>query len=300
MSTKPRDSHGEFVQMTSELCLLNGEILPLAEARLHPLDRGFIFGDSLYEVFKILGGRILHLDPHLERLRIGLRLAEIREPPDLADCCRRLITTAGVECGSIYIQISRGVAPRVHIPPSEIKPTVFMLAGEHDFSAPASRPMKLVTAPDWRWQRCDLKTTSLMGTVLGKLEVRRSEADEVVFVGPDGDLREGGSVNLFVRRRDTLETCPIGEGEPDGRVLAGVTRAALIDLARGEGIEVIERAPQIGELNEWQEAFVSGTLTGVQPVVSLDGEVVADGTCGGWTRRLADLHLAFEKRLAGI
>jgi D-alanine transaminase len=283
-----------------EVCLLNGEILPLERARISPLDRGFIFGDSLYEVFKILGGTILHLDPHLERLRIGLEQAEIPEPAGLVDDCRRLVEAARVERGSLYLQISRGTAPRAHVPPFDLVPTVFMYADSHDFTPPASRGMKLVSAPDWRWRRCDLKSTSLMGTVLGKLEVRQQEADEVLFVGPQGDLREGGSVNFFVRRRNALETFPLADKGPRGRVLAGVTRGALLDLARAEGYPVHERAPRMEERGEWQEAFVSGTLTGVQPVVSLDGESVGAGICGDWTRRLAELHLAYEERLAGL
>lgn len=284
----------------SDICCLNGEILPLAEARIDPLDRGFIFGDALYEVFKILGGRILHLDPHLERLRIGLGHAEIPEPEGLVDECRRLVATAAVEQGSLYLQISRGVAPRVHIPPAGMEPTVFLFAKTHDFAAPASRAMRIVSTPDWRWRRCDLKTTSLMGTVLGKLAVRRADVDEVVFIGSDGDLREGGSVNFFVRRGDALETYPLAEGNPAGEVLAGVTRQRLLELARAEGWGVRERPPRLAERDAWQEAFVSGTLTGVQPVVSLDGAAVGGGACGSWTRRLAELHDAYERELAGL
>jgi len=296
--------------MKTELCCLNGEIQPLAEARLHPLDRGFIFGDSLYEALKILGGTLLHVEPHLKRLRHGLGQVEIPYPEGLLDDAHLLLAAAGVVDGFLYIQISRGVAPRAHIPPRGLSPTVLLLASPFDFSPPAGREMSIVTAPDWRWRRCDLKSTSLMGTVLGKLEVRREEVDEVVFVGEEGDLREGGSVNFFVRRDDVLETCPLRCGNTAensdagsseiGEILAGVTRDRLIALARDEGWPVRERAPLLAESATWQEVFVCGTLTGVQPVVRMNGEPVGGGRAGAWTRRLAELHQAYECRLAGL
>ena len=188
--------------------------------------------------------------------------------------------------------MTRGVAPRTNLPPQGLPPTVLILPVPYSYAAPADRLMQAVTVPDSRWRNCDMKTTSLMATVLAKLAGQRGKADEVIFVGEGGALREGGSCNLFVRRHDRLETHPL-----DGHVLPGVTRGLLLQLAARSGLEVIERAPELRELDEWQEAFLCGTLTGVQPLVALDGRQVADGGAGEWTRQLARDLAGYERRL---
>ncbi len=274
-----------------DVCYINGRIVPRAEARIDPLDRGFVFGDALYEVIKVRGGTALFLGLHLERLACGLARVDIPMPGGLAAACRDLVVASGLETGSLYLQITRGVAPRQHVPPSGLAPTVVMLPAEHAFDPPASRAMRVITVPDWRWRRCSIKTTSLMGTVLGKLAVRDAGADEVIFAGADGELLEGGSTNLFVRRDGALETHPLDE-----RVLAGVTRRLVFEVARREGLPVRERSPRAAEREEWQEAFLTGTLTGLQGVAEVDGEPVAGGGYGEWTRRVAGLLAAEEER----
>lgn len=274
------------------LCSLNGRILPLAEARIDPQDRGFLFGDSLYEGIKVLHGRILHLGPHLDRLRSGLGRVDITPPEDLELQCRELVEACGPDTGFLYLQVTRGVGPRSHVPPTDFAPTVLILPSAPVYDPPAGRPRRAVTAPDWRWQHCDLKTNSLMATVQGKLRMRDRDADEVLFVGPAGELREGGSTSLFVRRDDLLETHPL-----DGHILPGVTRRILLRLADERMLPVVERAPLLAERDSWQEAFLCGTLTGVQPLTVLDDEKVADGAVGSWTRDLAQDHAALEEEL---
>lgn len=273
------------------LCYLNGTILPLREARIDPYDRGFLFGDSLYEVVKVLEGTLLHLDPHLERLRLGLARAEIPFPDDLEPHMQRLLAEVDLRSGYLYLQITRGVAPRAHIPPASIEPTVLILPFQQDFDAPASRLLRAVTVPDWRWGFADIKTTSLMATVLGKLRVRQALVDEVIFVGPAGELREGGSTNVFARRNGRWETHPT-----DGGILEGVTRSSVLVLAAQIGIEIEERAPRLKELDEWEEAFLCGTTTGVQPLVELDGQAIAAEAVGRETVRLAEAFERFEQR----
>ncbi len=276
-----------------QICHLNGHLLSLAEARIDPLDRGFLFGDALYEGIKVLGGTALFLEAHLDRLRAGLERIEIPVPEGLQEACHQLVEACELGTGFLYLQVTRGVAPRMHIPPLELAPTVLILASRPAFDPPAGRPQRLVTVPDCRWQRNDLKTTSLMGTVLGKLEARRTGADEVVFVGAAGELREGGSTNLFVRVEDRLETHPL-----DGRILPGVTRAILLKLAAQRGLPVVERAPRMAKRERWREVFVCGTLTGVQPVIEIDAHPVAGGVTGEWTRQLAAALTAHEQRQA--
>lgn len=265
------------------LCWLNGEILPLEEARIDPLDRGFLFGDALYDVVRVVQGEILDLDSHLARLRGGLQRIDIEVPSGLEAGCRRLLAASDLDTGYLYLQVSRGVAPRSHQPPPGIQPTVLILAVEHGFAAPASRALRASSRPDDRWAHCDLKTTSLLATVRGKLDMRDVGVDEVIFMGPDGQLREGGSTNLFVRQEDVLRTHPA-----DHRILEGVTRGILLELAERVGLSCSETPPLLQERDQWQEAFLCGTLTGVQPLVELDGEPIAGRVVGPWTRLLAD------------
>jgi D-alanine transaminase len=143
--------------------------------------------------------------------------------------------------------------------------------------------MRAISRQDDRWQHCDLKTTSLLASVMGKIDMREAGVDEVLFVGARGQVREGGSSNLFVRQGDVLKTHPA-----DGRILEGVTRAILLKLAEESGLPCSETPPLLHERSEWQEAFLCGTLTGVQPLVELDGEPVADRVVGPWTKQLAE------------
>lgn len=274
------------------LCSLNGRILPLTEARIDPQDRGFLFGDSLYEGIKVLDGTILHLDLHLDRLRSGLGRVDIPSPDDLELRCHELVEACGPDTGFLYLQVTRGVGPRSHVPPRDLAPTILILPSAPVYDPPAGRPRSAVTAPDWRWQHCDLKTNSLMATVQGKLRMRDLNADEVLFVGPAGQLREGGNTTLFVRRDDLLETHPL-----DGHILPGITRRILLRLADELRLPVVERAPLLTDRESWQEAFLCGTLTGVQPLTVLDDDKVADGAVGEWTRDLARDHAALEEDL---
>ena len=236
----------------------------------------------------------LFLDAHLERLRAGLERVEIPAPTELEQRCRELIAASELDGGFLYLQVTRGVAPRTHSPPTDLVPTVLILASSRSFDPPAGRPHRLLTVPDRRWHRNDLKTTSLMGTVMGRLAARRRDADEVVFVSEQGELREGGNTNLFVRIDDRLETHPL-----NGRILPGVTRAIILELAARHRFPVTEQAPRIGERARWREVFVCGTLTGIQPVSEIDGEPVGDGRSPEWTRVLADALAAEEERQAG-
>lgn len=277
-----------------ELCYLNGRIVPLSEARIDPQDRGFLFGDSLYEVVKVVAGVALHLAPHLQRLAEGLERIEIRCPGDLADCCRQLLSESSLDTGYLYLQLTRGAAPRSHLPPDNVSPTVVVIPHVYKFPGPAARSMKAISVPDWRWEFRNLKTTSLIATVVGKLHAREAQVDEVIFRSAAGELREGGSTNLFVLNKGVLETHPA-----DGSILVGVTRGLLLDLARREQVNVCERPPLLAEIGRWQEAFLCGTLTGVQPLVELDGIPIANLEVGPVTTRLANALDRLENGLLG-
>ncbi len=275
-----------------ELCYLNGRIVPIVEARIDPQDRGFLFGDSLYEVVKVVDGIALHLEPHLGRLAQGLERIEIPYPEDLADACRRLLSECSLDTGYLYLQVTRGVAPRSHLPPRDLQPTVLVMPYLFDYPAPAARRSRVVTVPDWRWEFRHLKTSSLMATVVAKLRAHRAEADEVLFCSSAGEIREGGSTNFFVVNDGVLETHPA-----DGSILEGVTRRLVIELAEKDQLEVDETAPQLSEFAKWQEAFLSGTLTGIQPVVEIDDHPIGAGAVGPVTSQLAQLLDRLESDL---
>lgn len=265
------------------LCHLNGRILPLSEARIHPLDRGFVFGDALYEVVRVRSGVLLDADAHLRRLANGLERVGIPRPTGLATACRELVAAAGLVSGSVYLQVTRGVAPRSHRPPEGTEPTVFILPSSHAHDRPAGRRLRAITVDDRRWGNCDVKTTSLMATVLARRAAAEAEVDEVLFVGPAGELREGGQTSLLVRIGDRWLSHP-----QDRHVLPGVTRDLLVRFAVDEGMPIDESAPRLAGLDDWREALLCGTLTGVQPLVEIDGRRIAGGDAGDWTRRLAE------------
>lgn len=279
------------------LCHLNGHIMPVTQARIDPLDRGFMFGDSLYEGVKVLRGVPLFLEAHLARLRKGLERVEIPFPTALAADCLELLKASELVDGFLYLQITRGVAPRAHQPPTGLAPTVFLLPTAWTYSPPATRPRRAISIPDPRWIHCDLKTTSLMATVLSRMPGVASDptppipADEILFVGEQGEIREGGNTSFFVRYGDLLQTHPL-----DGTILPGVTRSLVFDLAAELGIEVRQQPPLLSRRDDWGEAFVCGTVTGVEAVVELDGSPICGGGVGLWTQRLAVQLAALEEQ----
>jgi D-alanine transaminase len=272
---------------STDLCLLDGRIVPLAEARISPLDRGFLFGDSVYEALKVRDGRILFLPRHLERLRLSLAALRIPEPAGLAAQLETLRARAGLDEGGLYLQISRGAEPvRSHAVNLALAPTVFALPQPMTFPAePWTLPgFAAIARADDRWRHCDIKSTALAAGVLGKLAAADAGADEVLFVGPDSEIREGGHTNVLVRDAAGWHTHPTGP-----TILAGVTRSVLLERAAAAGLWIEERAPRLAERHAWKEAAVTGTTTGVRGVVTLDGVAVGDGAVGEGTKTLARL-----------
>ena len=209
-----------------ELLLLNGDVVPASAAQVSVLDRGFLFGDGIYEVVRVRDGKPWFFDRHLARLRRGLEAVEIPEPGGLRIGCESLLEADAIVDGSLYIQVTRGVGARTHLPARDMAPTWLAIPSHQPPMVPGTRPLCAVSMADPRWGRCDIKTISLMGTVLGKLSARCAACDEVVFVDSDGALREGGSTSIFVRRGGRLETRPV-----NGHVLASITRERVLALS---------------------------------------------------------------------
>ena len=274
---------------------LNGQFLPRNEAKLSVDDRGFFFGDGVYEVTRVVRGRLFEWDRHARRLARGLRELRIEAGLDL-DTIRslqeRLIRENGMleGQGTIYLQITRGAAPRTHhFPPAGTPATVFLSASPF---TPASevraRGVAVTTYPDYRWSRCDLKTVNLLPAVMAKQFAADHDAFESIFVR-EAVITEGSHTNVFGVIDGTVRTYP-----NSNYVLPGVTRDVVIELANEAGIPVSETPIFVHEIDALEECFLTGTTSDVMPVVTIDGKTVGSGRPGAITMRLYE---ALAKRL---
>jgi D-alanine transaminase len=279
--------------MSGELLYLNGTYLPLSEGRVPIEDRGFQLGDGVYEVVKVVNGRALWLDEHLQRLERSLaaiRLAGATVGHRLEEVIPELLLRSGVRQGAVYVQVTRGVYPRDFELPADPVPTVLAYAWTaSDPSADAVQTgVALHPVVDPRWARCDIKAIDLLAAVLAKDEARAAGAQEALFVGPDGTVREGGSSNVFAVTGGVLRTHPA-----DQRILNGITRSRVLSLAVEAGYQVEERAFTLAEITSSAdrhcEVFIASTLKDVIPVVRVGTHVIGDGRPGPVTLALLDL-----------
>ncbi|OYZ13788.1 MAG: hypothetical protein B7Y35_08015 [Sphingomonadales bacterium 28-64-96] len=272
-----------------QLAYVNGRILPLANASLHIEDRGTQFGDAVYEVCAVMNGRILDWQPHLVRLRRNL--AELGIVLDIADGpltlqARRLIAANGYAECIIYMQVSRGTAKRDHAFPGAAPANLVMTVRRFDF-AQRLRQLEagigVITQPDNRWGRVDIKTTGLLPNVLAKQAAREAGAFEAWMVSDD-TVREGSSTNAWIVKDGRIITHPTGTA-----ILPGIARDSLIRLARDAQLVVEERPFTLAEALAADEAFLTSTTAPILPVVRIDGQAVGGGKTGPVVRRLAEL-----------
>jgi D-alanine transaminase len=274
---------------------VNGRYGPIADAGVSVEDRGFQFADSLYEVVAVLNGRFLDWDKHLWRLRRGLAALFIEGAPSdpaLAQIAQRLVAMSRYPDGLLYIQVSRGAAKRDHAFPAGVPPTLVLTARRFDFAQrlpQLERGVSAISLPDQRWARCDLKTTGLLPAVLAKQEAKAAGAFEALFVkdGPDGrkDVTEGGSTNIYmVDGAGRIVTHPVS-----ARILPGVARDTLLDLARAAQMEVVERPFTLEEARAAPELFLTSTTAPILPIVQLDGAPVGTDKPGPVAKRLGQL-----------
>ncbi|MCY4571407.1 MAG: aminotransferase class IV [Gemmatimonadetes bacterium] len=266
---------------------LSGDYLPAGDAKVSVNDRGFLFGDGVYEVTPAYGGRLFRWVQHLGRLRRGLAAIGIDfEAAPLKQVKEELLARNGLDGASgayVYVQVTRGTAPRTHwFPDPPVAPTVYAFANR--FARPAmedwARGISAVTVPDQRWARADIKAIALLANVLAAQAAVEAGAGNAIFVR-DGIALEGSHNNLFAVFDGVLTTAP-----KSNYILHGITRDLLIELAGGMGIPVEERTIPLPELYLADEVFFSGTTTEVRPVVEIDGRRVGDGTVGPVVRRL--------------
>jgi D-alanine transaminase len=277
-------------------CYLNGEWLPLASARISPLDRGFLFADGVYEVVPVHRGRPFRLRQHLARLDDSLEAIRLRNPHDHAGwqaILEQLARTAGEPELLLYVQVTRGAEfGRNHPFPATATPTVFAFASPYPLPAAATleRGLRAVTLQDIRWDRCDIKSIALLANVLLRQEATDRGADEALLVR-DGLLLEGSSSSVFLCIGGTLVTPP-----NDHRILPGTSRDAVLELA--DGWLPSQVCPvEAREISNCDEVWIASAGRGVLPVTSVDGEPVGEGTPGPLWQ---EMHARLQRHLDDI
>jgi D-alanine transaminase len=277
----------------SRIAYVNGRYVPHRDAVVHVEDRGYQFADGVYEVCEIRAGRLIDERRHMQRLTRSLAELAIAwpvTPAALAVVLREIVARNRVENGLVYLQITRGVAPRTHAFPSPaVRPSMVVTAKNLDVAgnaAKAGKGVAVITVAENRWDRVDIKTVGLLANVLAKQAAKDAGAYEAWFVDDDGLVTEGSSTNAWIVTRDgVLVTRPAEHG-----ILRGVTRTVIFDIAGKEGIAIEERSFGLDEAMEAREAFVTGASTIVMPVISVDGRKIGDGKPGPLAARLREVY----------
>lgn len=282
----------------SRIVYVNGTYLPEEEARVSIFDRGFLFADGVYEVTSVLDGRLVDFDGHAARLERSLSELEMDSPvgrSELLDIHRELVTRNGLTEGMIYLQITRGTADRDFAFPEGATPTLVMFTQATPLiDRPAARNgVRVISIPDMRWARRDIKTVQLLYPSMGKMAAKKAGADDAWMVEEDF-VTEGTSNNAWIVRDGRIVTRHLST-----EILHGITRAAVLRLAAEAQMVVEERPFSLAEARAADEAFVTSASTFVTPVVEIDGAPVGDGTPGPVARRLRELYIA-EMRAAAI
>jgi D-alanine transaminase len=266
---------------------VNGRYLPHGHAAVHIEDRGYQFGDGVYEVIPVSEGRAVDQPPHLDRLERSLAELRIAMPMPrraLELVCREMLRRNGLTDGLVYIQVTRGVAPRNHAFPAHAKPSLVITTKRMNFANESKfdAGVAAITVPDLRWTRRDIKTTNLLPNCLAKQEAQEAGAYEALQVDDDGYVTEGTSSNAWIVTGDgKLVTRHLNND-----ILHGVTRRTILAIAVEEGITFEERPFSVTEALEAEEAFVTSATSFVTPVVRIDGTAIGEGRPGPLSRRL--------------
>jgi D-alanine transaminase len=283
----------------ADVLYFNGRFTTTDERVLGVEDRGFQFGDAVYEVFKFLAGKPAFLLDHYRRMVRSLRELEIACPwseEEFAAAMGELLRRTAFPDGIVYIQISRGEATRAHFWPDSATPTVVAYSRAFKFPDAAKKDLgiKVITAPDHRWNFCNVKSVNLLGNAMAKKSAQRAGAEEAILMA-EHFVREGASSNFFAVRTGGVITHPLDE-----HILPGVVRDRVIALALAARIRVDERPLREAELFDLDEAFITSTTQGVMPVTEIDGRVIGNSRRGEITTVLQERFDQVELRDAGV
>ncbi|MFK7811719.1 MAG: aminotransferase class IV [Maribacter sp.] len=281
-----------------EKVFLNGEILDASEAKISVFDRGFLFGDGIYEVMLQINGDFFYGKEHLKRLSECLLKINIEyNISDLPEIINNLLTASNLikkDC-LLYIQITRGIAPRKHAFPEPIEPTVMLYALPFILPEINDKPISVVTQKDFRWHRCDIKMTSLLGNVMANDLAIKSGNYETVFYR-NGKVTEASHSNIFFVKDDVVFTHPADE-----HILNGITREQVIQLCQNNSFEIRQEAILQSEIYEMDEAFLTGTSTQIASIQKINAHFYySDNEAGPVTRKLQQLFLKLKNNYSSI
>jgi D-alanine transaminase len=285
----------------SRIAYVNGRYLPHAEASVHIEDRGYQFADGVYEVIAVQGGEFVDEELHLARLDRSLAELRIAMPMSwraLALVLREVIRRNRVRDGIVYLQATRGVAPRDHPFPADIRTSLVVTARRARAANPKmlSEGASVITIPDIRWARCDIKSIALLPNVLGKQQAREAGAYEAWQVDGAGMVTEGTSTNAWI----ITDAGELVTRQASSAILNGCTRLALLDIARRIGLTFVERPFSVAEAKAAREAFLTSTTSLVLPIVRIDGTAIGDGRPGLLVLKLRALYAAHGDEQAAL
>jgi D-alanine transaminase len=282
-----------------QIVYVDGSFVPVAEAKVSVFDRGFLFADGIYEVSAVLDGRLIDNDAHLARLQrsvgeIALALPETLER--IVEIQKELIARNNLIDGTVYLQVTRGaVIPRDFAFPKDPKPTLVMFTSAKDIvnAASAKTGIAVKTVPDIRWARRDIKSVALLAQVLAKQAAAEAGCQEAWMI-EDGKVTEGGSSSAFILTQDDV----LVTRQNSSAILPGCTRKAVMKLAEERQLRVEQRAFSVSEALVAKEAFITSASLFVQAVVTIDGQMVANGKPGPMTNRLREIYVEFARATA--
>ncbi len=273
----------------------NGELMPLDEVRVSVLDRAFLFGDAIYEALRVYDGRAFLETEHLARLRRSLDAIRITCDVDrLTERMRQTLHASGVQNGLIYMQVTRGAAPRTHhFPDPPVTPNELIYVSDMPGDPHAElreRGAAVITFEDLRWQRCDIKSANLLGNCFAAQAAYEAGCIEAILVARDGTITEGSHTSLFGVRDGAVRTSALGH-----HILPGITRGLVVQLTARSGIPLHEEPLTRASLETMDELFLTGTTAEVLPVTRIDDRPVGDGAVGPVARRLQQAFRDFVK-----
>ncbi len=270
------------------LAWIDGNVCNLEEAKIPLEDRGFLFGDGVYEVIKVYNGKPFYLGAHLERLQRSASAISINIPypyPDLVRYSCDLVEQSECDHGYLYLQVTRGCAPRGHLFPGNVSPTVVMYVRGFESGPPdeLAEPVDCITLPDERWLNCYIKTVNLLPNVLALQKAHEMDAGEAILYRPDGTVTEGTRTNIFAVIEGTVKT------HPETRyVLPGITRRIALDILEDLQISVLEEPFKVNDLAEASEVWTASTGMEILPVGTIDGRALKEPAPGPVCRQVAE------------
>jgi D-alanine transaminase len=275
---------------------LNGSYMPMADAKISPMDRGFLFGDGIYEVIPSYDGKLVGFGPHIDRMNEGMGLIEIKlglSHDQWREICESLIEKNGGGNLGIYLHVSRGTdSKRFHAYPDDVEPTVFAFVFEIPAAPVAdkakAKAYKVSSTEDLRWKRCNIKSTALLGNVMHFQQGYASGNNEIILHNANGEMTEGSACNAYIVKDGVVITPPL-----DHQILPGITRLMLLDILRKDGsIKVEERIVTMDEVRNADEIWLTSSSKEIAPVVELDGKPVGNGEIGDVWEKAQALYSA--------